>query len=159
VTRRAATLLTAAVALVGARRGGAQPLELRAEAAVGRHPAALVGAGATADAGLYVRLGVLAGVGVADRRGPGRRGGAGPAAEVAAVARFLLDPLRQAARGVYAGGGVGFRAADGEGTPFLVAVAGVEGRRRRGLAPAVELGVGGGVRVTAVLRRARRDRR
>lgn len=161
--RRAATALGAAVIAAGiaggARTAGAQQLEARADAAFGRHPAALVGGGVLANAGAYVRLGVLAGVGVASRGPGGLSGRVGVAGEAAVVARFLLDPFRQAGRGVYAGGGVGVRAADGAGEPFLLAVVGVEGRRRGGLAPALEVGVGGGVRVAAVLRRARPDRR
>lgn len=163
--RRAAASLGAlvlgAVVLTGgvARAGGAQQLEARADAALGRTSAALVGAGVLTDAGAYVRVGLLAGAGVAYGRQDGGPRRAAAAGEVAAVARFVLDPFRQSAHGVYAGGGVGVRAADGAGEPFVLAVVGVEGRRRGGLAPAVEVGVGGGVRVAVALRRARPGRR
>lgn len=156
--RRAATAL-GAVAGVLARAAGAQQVEARADAALGRTPAALVGVGLLADAGAYVRVGVLAGAGVAYGRGGNAPRRAAAAGEAAVVARFLLDPFRQAGRGVYAGGGVGVRASDGQGEPFVLAVVGVEGRQRGGLAPAVEVGVGGGVRVAVVVRRARAGRR
>ena len=131
-------------------------LELRADAAVDQAPAALAGGGLLVDAGGYVRLGVLATAGVAYARD----GSAGlrqvrPAGEVALVGRFLLDPFRQAARGVYAGGGVAVRAADGDGRPFVLLAVGVEGRARGRTAPAVELGLGHGVRLGVALRRAR----
>jgi hypothetical protein len=126
--------------------------ELRAEAAFGRDAGTVAGAGLFADAGLYARVGVTAAGGVvwADTPAGRRARGVG---EVALVGRFLLDPLRAASRGVYAGGGLGVRVADGasrtsarsSARPFLLGVVGVEGRRGpAGLAPAVELGVGGG---------------
>jgi hypothetical protein len=141
--------------------------ELRAEAAFGRDAGTVAGAGLFADAGLYARVGVTAAGGVvwADTPAGRRARGVG---EVALVGRFLLDPLRAASRGVYAGGGLGVRVADGasrtsarsSARPFLLGVVGVEGRRGpAGLAPAVELGVGGGARVAVVLRRARLARR
>lgn len=163
--RRAAAALGAAtivsIAAVGAAASAAraQQLEARTDAALGRTPAVLVGVGVLADAGAYVRVGVLAGAGVAYGRAGNAPQRLGTAGEVAAVARFLVDPFRQAGRGVYAGGGVGVRAAAGRREPFLLAVVGVEGRRHGGLAPAVELGVGGGIRVAAIIRRARPDRR
>jgi hypothetical protein len=133
--------------------------EGRAEAALGREPATLAGAGLLADAGLYARVGVTAAGGVVWADAPGGRQ-ARAAAEVALVGRFLLDPLRQARRGVYAGGGLGMRAAEGRVVrAFLFGLVGVESRASRGVAPALELGVGGGVRVAAVLRRARAGRR
>ena len=117
-----------------------------------------MGGGLLADAGSYVRVGALAGVGVT-RSTSGGRARAVPAAELAVVGRFLLDPFRQGARGVYAGGGVAVRAADGDGRPFLLLMVGVEGRARGGTAPAVELGLGHGARLGVALRRVRPGRR
>jgi hypothetical protein len=138
--------------------GQALTREWRAELTVDRHPAATVGGGLLVDAGSYVRVGVLAGVG-ATRSTAAGRSRVVPAAEAALVGRFLLDPVRDAARGVYAGGGLAVRAADGDGRPFVLLVLGVEGRAQRGAAPAVELGVGRGARLSIVLRRARPGRR
>ncbi len=133
--------------------------EGRLEVAAGREPASLAGVGAFVDAGPYARVGLVAAGGVVWADAAGGRA-ARAAGEASLVARFLLDPLRQAPRGVYAGGGVGVRAAAGRGRPFLLGALGVEGRRARaGVAPALEIGVGGGARVSVVLRRARAGRR
>ena len=126
--------------------------ELRGEW-VGSSPLLLAGAGLFTDAGLYGRVGATIGAGTY---------GSGPhpfVGEAALVGRFLLDPLRQAPRGVYVGAGVGVRGRRGASEQFLVAVAGLEGRGRGPAVPAVEVGVGGGVRVALVLRRARPGRR
>jgi hypothetical protein len=150
-------------ACVSARPIIAQQAEVRADATLGGSPVALVGGGLFVDAGLYARVGVTAAAGVAwhdaeAARQPGvrRAGGVG---EVAVMGRFLLDPLRQAPRRVYVGGGLGARVRDDLPRYFLLALLGVEGRPRAGVAPAAELGVGGGVRLAVVLRRTRPDRR
>jgi hypothetical protein len=134
--------------------------EARVDVVAGRDPGGLAGAGLFVDAGDYARVGVTAAGGVLWAGGAGGRR-AGGAGEAALVGRFLLDPRRQAARGVYAAGGVGVRAARGTAArPFLLAAVGVEGARTRaGVAPALELGVGGGARLTVVVRRARPGRR
>ena len=111
--------------------------------------------GLETDAGLYARIAGVVGVG-ADRWGASARG--------EAVARFILDPLRQARRGPYLGGGAGVRRdGHGETRGYLLAVIGVEGKgpgaTRSGWAPAVEAGIGGGARLSLVLRRARPDAR
>jgi hypothetical protein len=57
---------------------------------------------------------------------------------------------------VYAGGGVAAAVRRGAAPAWqLVALLGVEGAPRGGVAPAVELGLGGGARVALALRRAR----
>jgi hypothetical protein len=143
-------------AQVGPRRPTAPRRPFVAEArldAVGVGPTLLAGAGVFTDAGLYGRVGATAGLGV-ETGGPARA-----VAEAAVVGRFVLDPLRQARVGVYAGAGLGARVVAGATRGFLLGVAGLEGRARGGVAPAVEVGIGGGVRVTAVLRRARPARR
>jgi hypothetical protein len=84
-----------------------------------------------------------------------------------ATARFLLDPFRQARYGLSLGGGVGMTNSDGLFTapnvvgqqsqrwrPFLAAFADVELRRSAGLTPAIQVGVGSGVRVGLVIRSA-----
>jgi hypothetical protein len=84
-----------------------------------------------------------------------------------ATARFLLDPFRQARYGLSLGGGVGMTNSDGLFTapnvvgqrsqrwrPFLAAFADVELRQSAGLTPAIQVGVGSGVRVGLVIRSA-----
>lgn len=152
---------TAAVAQPAGTAGAVRG-ETRLDVAAAADPLVLAGGGLVADAGTYTRVAVLAGAGAAfagDRAG-GRAGGARAAGEGAVVLRFLVDPFRQASRGLYVGGGVAGRVQEGERPRWhLVGAVGLEGRRRGGLAPAVELGVGGGARLAVVLRQAPRDRR
>ena len=143
-----------ATRVLGAQGFALRP-ELRADAVLGDRPIALGGIGLAQDAGAYARGALLVSGGMARSAGVWR-----PAGEVALVGRFLLDPLRQARTGVYVGGGVAARLVrDAAPAWLLVATAGVEGRPRRGWAPALEAGVGGGVRLALVLRRSRADRR
>jgi len=114
--------------------------------------------------------GMLAGVGVNRRFGWYARGGATLGAGVVrsedgwaamhrleVVSRFLFDPFGEYRRGVYGGAGVAIRHLAGDATrPELVLLVGVEGPRA-GKAPirAVELSLGGGVRLGVVWRRQR----
>lgn len=158
-------LAAAGLLAVGGRAAGAQrppsrtPVpELRLDGVLARDGGALAGVGLFGDAGLYARVGLVASAGAMRERGPG--GDVVPAARLEGVARFHVDPLRQTSRGLYAGGGVA--AAVRRGAPpawQLVALLGVEGRPRAGAAPALEVGLGGGVRLAVVLRRARPGRR
>ena len=77
------------------------------------------------------------------------------------LTRFLLDPYGQTAWGISAGGGLSLRAEPGDRVrPLLLVALDIEGRRSaRGIAPAVQIGLGGGVRIGAVLRRAIGQRR
>lgn len=138
--------------------------EVRLDGAFGREGGGFGGAGLFGDAGLYTRLGVVAAVGLAHDPsgiGPGDGSrGVVPAARFEALARFHLDPQRMARRGVYLGGGVAAAVRDGASPQWqLVALLGVEGPARGRVAPAVEVGLGGGVRVAVALRRARSGRR
>jgi hypothetical protein len=171
--RRGAAARAALVAMLlpslplGAQRAPARPAavvpELRVDGAFGREDAVTASAGVFVDAGLYTRLGLLAGGGLA--RIPGIAAddgdqGVAPVARIEALARFHLDPLRQSRRGVYAGGGIGLALRETQAPRYaLVALLGVEGAPRGGMAPAVEVGLGGGVRVAVALRRARTARR
>ncbi len=149
-------------ALVGsiALPAAAQPrLMLRADALVGDETRVQAGVGVETDAGLYVRVGAVGGVGVTGFGGDRTLGG-----RAEAVARFVLDPLRQSRRGAYVGGGVGVLGDVTRGAhAYLLAVLGVEldGARhgRGGWAPAVEVGIGGGARLSIVLRRTRPNAR
>jgi hypothetical protein len=107
------------------------------------------GAGLTAALGYYARVTVLGGyTPEADARylGGHWRGDV--------IARVLLDPFRQQRWGVSIGGGLSVRH-----YTYLAAVLDVEGPPLGGVLPAVQMGVGGGVREGIVLRRAMRGRR
>lgn len=153
-----------AVSSVGAQRASDDPRrvplrpqwEIRAEAVASESPAALAGLGVNIRAGWYTRLGV------------GLAGGArwidgGPTVgqvRADATVRFLLDPFAERKRGLY--GGVGLSATQlggglGAQSPVLLLVAGAESRPRNGRAWALELGLGGGLRVGVVRRAARAD--
>ena len=100
-------------------------------------------------AGVYVRTSVDGAAGVTWRDGSTRASG-----RVDLISRFLLDPYREVPIGVSLGGGVSVPYASGDRNvrPYLTAVVDVEGRRRRGVTPAIQLGFGGGTRVGVVLR-------
>ena len=82
-----------------------------------------------------------------------------------ATARFLLDPFRQSRLGVSAGGGIGFTNSGGilsepnvlgdrtiKWRPYLAAILDLELRKTAGWTPAVQVGLGGGVRAGILLR-------
>lgn len=118
--------------------------ELRLDV-LGGGPSSVQGAfGVQIPSGYYVRIGVLAGAGATlERDGTSRAAG-----RVDVLARFLLDPFRQSRWGFSAGAGVSVRADPGDrARPRLFAALDLEGRRaRRGFTPAVQIGLGGGVR-------------
>ena len=104
------------------------------------------GLGATAPLGTYVRFGVVGGIGT---------GAGGVSGRADLIARFTLDPFRERRWAPYAVGGVSSRfGGDGDTRNALVLLAGLEGPPRRGVAPALELGFGGGFRAGVILRRA-----
>ena len=70
------------------------------------------------------------------------------------LARFTLDPFRQQRWALSVGGGITIRH-----RAFLVALADLEGSAVGGVVPAVQVGLGGGLRAGLVLRRAMRGRR
>jgi hypothetical protein len=124
--------------------------EVRLDAIVSDRRSSLqAGAGAEIPVGYYARIGVIGGMGA--QTGGDARGAFG---RVDVLGRFLFDPFRQSAVGLSAGGGVSLRAERGEPVrPFLVAAVDIEGRRSSGgISPALQLGLGGGVRIGAVLR-------
>jgi hypothetical protein len=107
------------------------------------------GAGLQIPAGYYARIGLDAAVGADVAHGVSETSG-----RVDVLARFLFDPFRQTRWGVSAGAGVSVRAREGDRVrPYLLAVMDLEApRTSSGLAPAVQVGLGGGVRVGLVLR-------
>ena len=136
-------------------RPAVQP-ELRADVIAGHQPAVQLGAGLQVPMGYYVRIGVDGAVGVpVGGHAPTPRAAEGRAD---LLERFLLDPFRQSAYGLSLGGGLSARAEPGDRVrPRLLVAMDVEGHRSsHGLVPALQVGLGGGVRVGVVLRRGER---
>lgn len=123
--------------------------EGRVDAIVAPATAVHVGAGLSARISSYVRAGVVAGAGIASA-------GDGSVfdARVDAVGRFLVDPYRQHRRAPYVIGGASGRWSGERWRGYLVVGVGMEGSVVRGMLPALEIGVGGGVRVGVVARAA-----
>lgn len=147
--------------LGGGARAGAQgpdatPLpptpELRADVITGRTRAVQIGAGVQLPIGYYVRVGAVAAAGA--RYDASATAAPGAVGRVDVAARFLLDPFRQSRVGASVGGGLSVLAAPGDrARPLLLLLLDLEGRRTaRGLVPAVQIGVGGGVRLGIALR-------
>jgi hypothetical protein len=148
-------LAGALTVLVGAQLGAQLPKlrsypEFRVDALFGAGTTVQGGAGMAVPLGPYVRLGVDGAAGATwdqDRTRSSER--------IDAVARFLLDPFREVPIGLSMGGGASLRYVDGDRVrPYLVAVVDIEGRRRSGFTPALQVGLGGGTRVSIVLRRS-----
>jgi len=134
--------------------------EARLDVIAGRQPAVQVGVGIQVPMGYYVRVGLDGAVGVATRDRKALIGSAdappGPLdGRADLLVRFLLDPFRQSAYGLSVGGGLSARAEPGDRVrPRLLVAMDLEGRRSsRGLVPALQVGLGGGVRIGVVLRR------
>jgi hypothetical protein len=137
--------------------------ETRLDVIVGHQPAVQLGAGVQIPMGYYVRVGLDAAIGVAtnDREAlPGSPDSPpGPLdGRADLLVRFLLDPFRQSPWGLSLGGGLSARAEPGDHVrPRLLAAVDFEGRRStRGIVPAIQVGVGGGVRLGVLLRRGSR---
>lgn len=113
--------------------------------------------GFTVPAGIYLRSGLVAGIGA------GRHGVEG---RTDLISRFSFDPFRQSRWAAYGGGGLSGRyrsKLDGGSRAYLLVFLGVEGPlplgETSGWVPAVELGLGGGARVGLILRRGVNARR
>lgn len=158
-TLRLTAVVVAALTLTGARLpaqiwAGSQPRdttylrpELRVDYIGAREHALHVGAGLSLPAGRYARLGFAAGA------GPGWGDGSYPSARIDGVVRFLVDPFRRSRLGFSAGGGLSARYDEHlRGVALLFAE--VEGPGARGWIPFGGVGLGGGVRLSAGLRRA-----
>ena len=122
-------------------------IEGRLDALIASRTAIEPGAGIFVPLGTYVRAGFVAGVGPITNplRATGR-------AEL--IGRFLLDPLYEHRWGPYVAGGLGVGSLGVAPHPYLVAVLGLEGPRWGLVTPALEAGVGNGVRVGFALRRS-----
>ena len=131
--------------------------EVRLDAIFARSAGVEAAYGFTVPVGIYVRSGVVAGVGV------GRHGVEG---RTDFIARFSFDPFRQTRWAPYAGAGLSgrYRSKLDEGArAHLLVFLGVEGPlplgELSGWVPAVEVGLGGGARVGLILRRGVNARR
>lgn len=119
--------------------------------------AAEAGYGFTVPSGIYVRSGLVAGIGA------GRHGVEG---RTDLISRFSLDPFRESRWAPYGGAGLSGRyrsKLDGGSRAYLLVFLGMEGPlplgETSGWVPAVEVGLGGGARVGLVLRRGINARR
>ncbi len=140
---------TLAARLAAQQEPAAYP-ELRADAIFANGSTVQGGVGIVAPVGVYVRFGLDGAVGASWRDGTSSATG-----RVDAIARFLLDPLRENNVALSLGGGLSAPiTGDGFKTPYLTLVLDVEGRRRAGWTPAFEVGLGGGARVGFVFRRS-----
>jgi hypothetical protein len=131
--------------------------EVRLDAILARASAIEAAYGATVPAGIYMRTGLVVGVGA------GRHGIDG---RTDFVSRFSLDPFRQSRWAPYGGGGLSgrFRSrSDGGSRGYLLVFLGVEGPlpsgKASGWVPAFEVGLGGGARAAMILRRGVNARR
>lgn len=151
----ASLLVVACAALVAPRTLVAQqhPVtvpELRLDATSSHIPRLDLSAGAVIPVGIYVRLALTGGAGVARENGASHIAGRGDA-----IARFELDPLKQHTRGAWVGGGVSLLGRDGPHVrAYLALVAAVELKQRHGWVPSIEAGLGGGARVGVSVHRA-----
>jgi hypothetical protein len=136
-----------------------QPLQTegRIDAIVARTTGFEAALGLSVPAGIYVRSGLVAGIGA------GRHGAEG---RTDLIARFSLDPFRQSRWAPYGGGGLSGRyrsKLDGGSRAYVLVFLGVEGPlalgQTSGWVPAFELGLGGGARFAVILRRGINARR
>ena len=159
------TLLLTLLALAPLSRATAQavrssfpPLEMRVDAIDVRSLSSGTlqgGVGANVPLGIYVRLEIVGAGGITRSDSVDHT-----SARVDAIARFLLDPFNEAPWGLSIGGGMSAMFEAGAVTrEYLVIVADLEAPRVRMVTPALQIGLGGGVRVGIVLRASKAGRR
>lgn len=123
-------------------------IEGRVDALLSDRPTTELGAGIFVPLGTYVRAGIVGGIGTITNP-------LGAAGRLEVLGRFLLDPLYEHRWGPYIAGGLGERVDYGAAArPYLVLLLGIEGPRWGRVTPALEAGVGSGVRVGFALRRS-----
>jgi hypothetical protein len=122
--------------------------ELRVDAINGRGNTLQAGGGITVPAGIYVRVAFDVAGGSTWRDGAAHASGRGDV-----IARFTLDPLREVPLGLSLGGGVSVPVIEGDRVrPYATVVADLDGRRHGSWTPAVQVGLGGGVRIGFAIR-------
>jgi hypothetical protein len=116
------------------------------------------GLGVNVPAGTYLRVSLVGAGGASWDEG---RTGGSVRADV--IGRFLFDPFRERRWGLSAGGGLSVRYDEvetGRGwRPLLALIVDLEGPRTGSVAPALQVGLGGGGRVGLVVRGADSNRR
>ena len=155
------------VSIIGTMTGGAVlsaqtpqldvQTEWRVDGIFARTAGGEVGLGVSLPVGIYVRNGLVGGIGVGQHGVEGRTD---------LLSRFSLDPFRQSRWSLYGGGGISgrYRAEeDGGSRAYLLLFLGLEGPlplgRTSGWVPAFEVGLGGGARVGVIIRRGINARR
>lgn len=131
--------------------------EWRVDGLFARTSGVEAGLGVSIPTGIYVRNGIVGGIGA------GRHGVEG---RTDLLSRFSLDPFRQSRWALYGGGGISGRyrtREDGGSHAYLLLFLGLEGPvpfgRTGGWVPAFEAGLGGGARVGIIMRRGINARR
>jgi hypothetical protein len=156
----AAAVLASAAFPAGAAAQTASELvqpEVRADVIASRWTSVEAGLGMTLPAGTYLRIGGTAAAG---------GGPLGFDSRLDLFGRFSPDPFRQSGWAPYAGGGLSERFTQRSAPRsrgYLLVFIGVEGplspRSSSGWVPALELGLGGGVRAGIAMRHAIAGRR
>lgn len=146
--RRAVAVLLAGVLALASRTvtGQGRP-EFRVDGIFSETQAIHLGAGVLFPLGTYVRSGIIAGAGLS---------GGEPSFRGDFVNVFHVDPFRESRWAPYGGGGISLRHdnATDQSNAFLLLILGIEGPRGKAYAPAIEIGLGGGVRAGIVMRRS-----
>ena len=130
------------------------PLELRVDAIDVRSAESgtlHAGLGTNLPLGSYMRLEIVGAGGISRRDSVNHEGG-----RFDVLARFLLDPFAETRWGLSIGGGLSAIFADAARThEYLVVILDVEAPRVGKVVPAMQVGLGGGVRVGIVARASR----
>ncbi|HET6680720.1 MAG TPA: hypothetical protein VFG84_05930 [Gemmatimonadaceae bacterium] len=147
-------LLTVTLVLVPASNAHAQRerharTELRTDVFVARRPTVHLGVGVAIPVTTYMRVAGIAAGGAVSTDGTSE-----PAARGELLARFVLDPLGERRWGLYGAAGVGaFWDNEIAWRGRLLLSAGIEGRLQGAWTPALEVGLGEGLRIGVVMRR------
>ena len=145
----AIVLMSGTAGAQSAANEGTKP-ELRLDGIASDNRVAIQGgAGLEMPAGYYARIGVIGALG-SDLIPSGHE----LSGRVDVLGRFLFDPFRQMKWGFSAGAGVSLRVREHDRVrPYLLSVIDLEAPRpSSGIAPAFQLGLGGGVRIGMALR-------
>ena len=141
-----------------ASRSSFPPLELRVDAIdvrSTRFGTYQAGIGTNLPLGYYVRLEIDGAGGITRRDSVDHKSG-----RVDAIARFLLDPFAESDWGLSIGGGLSAMFEENEpAREYLVVVVDLEAPRVAGIVPALQVGLGGGLRIGIVARAYRSGRR
>ena len=114
-----------------------------------------LGAGLALPLGYYARLGLIGAGGISGAGGEDHG-----TARADVLMRFLIDPFRETRYGVSVGGGLSLQyAREGGWQEYLALVVDVEAPPMRSIVPALQVGLGGGLRIGIGLRRAQQGRR